>query len=466
MKLVLTHTYFLEEDAHEKRVMKPYPPLGLLYLSAYLKQHQVDVQVYDTTFSSFPELIAYLEAEKPDVLGIHCNLLTKFTVLKLIRYCRSKGIIALLGGPDASTQVQEFLDYGADIIISGEGEEPLLAVLKALGKGDKHHLQGIPNVSFRDEGGAIVQNPRQASRRHLDEYPFPDREAIDLHRYLDTWERHHGVRSVSLITARGCAFTCKWCSHSVYGHTHRRRRPEKVVEEIQMLRERYRPTHLWFADDVFTVNKRWLLHFHQLMSEAGIRLPFECIARADRLDEELVEVLKDLGCYRIWFGAESGSQRILDAMSRGVTREQIADATRWCRKHGIQAGYFVMFGYPGEELPDIYQTIEFVRDQQPDVYLTTVAYPLRGTALYEEIKDRILYPNGWTSHLQRELDIQGRFPRRLYDYAARKLASEYRRMELRHTRRHPLRQMLHALRSAYCDLRMKQLSHRRTENPR
>ncbi len=458
MKILLTHTYFLADDPLEKKVMKPYPPLGLLYLSAFLKQHQIDVSVYDTTFSDYSSLHDFLEKTRPHVLGIHCNLLTKFTVLKLIDYCKSAGIISVLGGPDAATQVEEFLSYGADVIVSGEGEQAMLSVLERLREGTPHQLEGIANVSFKDETGAIVQNPRQASRVQLDEYPWPDRQAIDLERYLDTWERHHGQRSVSLITARGCAFTCKWCSHSVYGHTHRRRRPEKVVEEIEFLVERYRPTHLWFADDVFTVNKRWLERFTNLMKEAGLRLPFECISRADKFDPDIAGMLKELGCYRVWFGAESGSQRILDAMSRGVSREQIAAAARWCRERGLQAGYFVMFGYPGEELPDIYQTIKFVAEQQPDQYLTTVAYPLRGTALYREVKSRIIYQEGWVEQFQRNLEIRGRYTPELYRFAIQKLASEYRRKQLKGTGRELHKQIFHRLRSLYCDFKIKQLS--------
>ena len=462
MKLILTHTYFIEEDPLEKTVMKPYPPLGLLYLSAFLKRHQIDVSVFDSTFSAYDVLINHLNENKPDILGIHCNLLTKYTVMKLIRYCNDNDIIALLGGPDASTQVEEFLNYGADMIISGEGEEALLSVLQALPQSSKNELYDIPNVSFKEKDGAIVQNPRQASRTQLDEYPHPDREAIDLHKYLDTWEHHHGQRSVSLITARGCAFTCKWCSHSVYGFTHRRRRPEKVVAEIKEIISKYRPTHLWYADDVFTANKRWLIKFHQLMQQENIHLPFECIARADKLDEELVILLKDLGCYRIWFGAESGSQRILDAMARGVTRQQISDATIWCQQHGIEAGYFVMFGYPGEELEDIYETIDFVGQQQPDIYLTTVAYPLRGTTLYSEIQDQIVNKNGWDTHLQRELDIKNRFSKELYQFAIKKLASEYRKKQLIRSRQLSLKPLYHSLRSIYCDIKIKQLQHIKT----
>lgn len=462
MKIILTHTYFLEEDSHEHEIMKPYPPLGLLYLSAFLKQNGVEVIVYDTTFSSYPELLLYLNREQPSVLGIHCNMLTKPTVLKLIDYCRENGVISILGGPDASTQVGEFLEYGADIVISGEGEEPLLAILQRLESASKNELHEIPNVSFKDAEGNVVRNERTYSRRSLNDYPYPDREAIDLEKYLSTWEKYHGQRSVSLITARGCAFTCKWCSHSVYAWTHRRRNPANVVDEIKQILEKYRPTHLWFADDVFTVNKYWMQNFHRLMTREGIRIPFECIARADKLDEELVMLLKDLGCYRVWFGAESGSQRILDAMSRGVSREQVRQATHWCQKHGIEAGVFVMFGYPGEELPDIYETIRLVRDLQPDHYLTTVAYPLRGTTFYGEIQDRIIHHSPWVQEKQRELEIGGRFARPLYQYAIKKLASEYRKKQFALWDKHAWKWPFHALRSKYCDWKIKQLAHIRT----
>ncbi len=458
MNILLTHTYFLEEDAHEKEVMKPYPPLGLLYLSAYLKQHGFEVDVFDTTFSSYDNLETRLEEHPPDVLGIHCNLLTKFNVLQLIRFCQSHNITSILGGPDASTQVHEFLQYGADILISGEGEEPLLNVLNALQSKSKHQLHGIANVSFKDERGVVIQNDRQASRRRLDDYPFPDRDAINMEQYLSTWQQYHGMRPVSIITARGCAFTCKWCSHSVYGWTHRRRRPEAVVEEIKYLIDRYQPSHLWYADDVFTVNRRWLRSFDALLKRKDIYLPFEGIARADRMDEEIVSLLKSMGCYRIWFGAESGSQRILDAMSRGVRTEEIIRATELCKQYGIKSGVFVMFGYPGETLADIYETIRFISELQPDHFLTTVAYPLRGTELYDELKDRVLEHSDWQSHLQRELEIEGRYTPALYHYAVRKLASDYQRLYLNGHPKESLKRFYHRLRSFYCDFRMKRLS--------
>jgi radical SAM superfamily enzyme YgiQ (UPF0313 family) len=458
MKIVLTHTYFIGDDEIEKKIMKPYPPLGLLYLSAFLKKNDIRVNIYDTTFSTYPELIQYLDRESPDVLGIYCNLMTKFTVIKLIQFCQEKNIISILGGPDAATQIHEFLQNGADIIISGEGEEPLLAVIRNLGIKSKHDLFKIPNVSFKTKEGAIICNERQASRQHLDNYPFPDRQAIDLHQYLKVWETHHGQRPVSLVTARGCAFTCKWCSHSVYGYTHRRRRPANVIRELKDLIREYNPDYLWIADDVFTANKYWLQKFSDLLEESNIRIPYECIGRADRLDNETVRLLKSSGCNRIWFGAESGSQKILDAMSRGVNLEQVRQTVQWCKEQELECGIFVMYGYPGEELEDINKTIAFIRDLQPDHYLTTVAYPLRGTALYEEIEDQIIYHSDWKNHLQRELDIKNRYRRPLYTYAIKKTASEYRKKQLGMSLKNGHKQIYHSLRSLYCGYRIKQLA--------
>jgi radical SAM superfamily enzyme YgiQ (UPF0313 family) len=462
MKIILTHTYFLGEDELEKQVMKPYPPLGLLYLSAFLKQNDLSVKVYDSTFSTYPELIHYVDEESPDVLGIHCNLMTKFNVLKLIQYCQKKNIITILGGPDASTQINEFLESGADIIISGEGEEPLLSVIRAITEKSKHELYEIPNVSFKTLEGNIIINKKLSGRRHLDDYPFPDRAAIDLNKYIDVWETHHGKRSISLVTARGCAFTCKWCSHSVYGYSHRRRKPANVIRELKELIRDYYPNHLWIADDVFNANKYWLRKFRDLLEENNIHIPFECIGRADRMDEETAMLLKKIGCYRIWFGAESGSQRILDAMSRGITLEQVRQARHWCRQYRIECGIFVMFGYPGEEIKDIYSTIEFIRDLQPDHYLTTIAYPLRGTALYQELEDQILYHTEWNDHLQRELEIKNRYIRPLYSFAIKKTASEYRKAQLEMSLINGLKHLYHTLRSLYCDYRIKQLARFRT----
>jgi radical SAM superfamily enzyme YgiQ (UPF0313 family) len=454
MKIVLTHSYFLEEDEQEKSIMKPYPPLGLLYLSAYLKQNKIPVELFDTTFSSYSNLISYLDSQKPDVLGIYCNMMTKFNVLKLVVYCKKNKIISILGGPDAATQAEEFLNYGANIIVVGEGEKTLKTIIENLENKKSTELNDIPNIIYKNNSGTIIRNERIMERVHLDDYPYPDRQATDINRYLDTWEKHHRMRPISLITARGCAFKCKWCSHSVYGHTHRRRTPQNVVDEIKEIVKNYNPTHLWYADDVFTVNKRWLEKFNNLMKNSNLLLPFECITRADKFDAETAKILKELGCYRVWIGAESGSQKILDSMSRGVTIQQVENSVNLCKELGIQVGMFFMFGYPGETIEDINESIEFVSTLQPDQYFTSVAYPLRGTALFDETKEELIIDKKWIDLIQNEIEIKNRFTKPLYDFVAKKMASEYRKKNLSVSPKW----IYHVVRSMYCDYKINQLS--------
>jgi radical SAM superfamily enzyme YgiQ (UPF0313 family) len=146
---------------------------------------------------------------------------------------------------------------------------------------------------------------------------------------------------------------------------------------------------LWFADDVFTIHHGWLAQFAAEMKRRGLSIPFECISRADRINERVADLLAELRCFRIWIGSESGSQRILDRMRRGVTVEQVQNAVAMCKARGLQTGMFLMWGYEGEELDDIQATIQHVKASNPDIFLTTVAYPIQGTAYFDTIKDRV-----------------------------------------------------------------------------
>jgi anaerobic magnesium-protoporphyrin IX monomethyl ester cyclase len=259
---------------------------------------------------------------------------------------------------------------------------------------------------------------------NLDEQPWPARDAIDVGRYVQTWRTAHGQGSVSFITARGCPYKCRWCSHQVYGQTHRRRNPLLVVDEVEWLLHKYSPDMVWVADDVFTINHGWIREYAGEMRRRGLRIPFECISRADRLNEEMLDLLAELGCFRIWIGSESGSQRILDAMDRGVKVEQVQRAVELSRARGIQSGMFLMWGYAGEELQDIDATIAHVKRSNPDIFFTTVAYPIKGTPHYEQVADRLVQLKPWAESSDRELMVKGRHSRRFYELADRLLRDE------------------------------------------
>jgi anaerobic magnesium-protoporphyrin IX monomethyl ester cyclase len=245
-----------------------------------------------------------------------------------------------------------------------------------------------------------------------------------MERYLSAWRARHGRGSVSVITARGCPYHCRWCSHSTYGKTHRRRSPAGVAEEVAWIAERYQPEMLWMADDVFTIHPGWIVSYVSEMRRRGLRIPFECITRADRMSERMAEALASLGCFRVWIGSESGSQRILDAMERGVRVEQVRTAVRLLREHGIETGMFLMWGYEGEDLSDIEATVEHVKECRPDVFLTTVSYPIKGTPYHDEVNGRLVRIGDWAATTDRDIRIRGRHSRRFYQFADQLLKSE------------------------------------------
>jgi anaerobic magnesium-protoporphyrin IX monomethyl ester cyclase len=430
MDLLLTHGYFLAEDAKEREIMKPYAPLGLLYLSSHLRARGFDVEIYDSTFGSREELFSLIERERPAVVGIYGNLMTRAKVLAIARAAKSCGCRVVLGGPEPANYPGEYLDAGpaggpdvnADAIVNGEGEVSLEALLRAFNSGSD--LSRVPGIQYRAENGSIARTDPAPLIPSLDAQPWPDRERIDLAKYLDAWRSRHGRGSVSVITARGCPYHCRWCSHSVYGKTHRRRSPASIAEEIAWIRERYEPEMLWIADDVFTIHPGWIAQYASEMRQRDLRIPFECITRADRMNEKIADTLASLGCFRVWIGSESGSQKILDAMQRGVRVGQVRDAVRVLRERGIETGMFLMWGYDGEDLGDIEATVEHVKTCRPDVFLTTVSYPIKGTPYYDDVAARLVRIGEWSSSTDREVKIGGRHSRRFYQFADQLLKSE------------------------------------------
>lgn len=438
MDVLLSHSYFMGEDAHEQQVMKPYAPLGLLYVSAYLKRAGFAVGVQDTTFATRAAAHARLAAREAPVLGLYTNLTTRASVLDLTRHAKAHGFTVVLGGPESANWPEAYLANGADVIVIGEGEVTMAELLPALARHGPHRLHDIAGIAFRDESGAVVRTAPRPLLTALDGVPWPDREAIDIDAYLTCWRTHHGAGSLNLICARGCPYTCRWCSHSVFGHHHARRSPEDVADEVAHLIERWNPDMLWYADDVFTIHPRWLNAYGAELGRRGLKRPFECITRADRLTPAAVEVLREMGAFRVWIGSESGSQRVLDAMERGVSVAEVAQATAWLKAAGIAVGMFLMWGYDGETTADIEATVDFVRRTDPDIFLTTVAYPIKGTPYFDAVADRVTPPADWAAATDRDHHVAGRPGSRYYRHATRRLRHAVALARLRRDRPHAL----------------------------
>jgi radical SAM superfamily enzyme YgiQ (UPF0313 family) len=424
MDLLLTHGYFLRDDPKELQIMKPYVPLGILYLASHLRSRNFGVEVFDSTFSSWAELSSLLESVEPAVLGIYANLMTRCSVLRILKLAKQTGWKTVVGGPEPAAYVEQYLSAGADVVVIGEGESTMEELLPILRGGFLQRLDQVRGIAFLGDDGNVRHTASRQLIPDIDSLPWPSRESVPIERYLQTWREHHQAGSVSLITARGCPYHCRWCSHAVYGKTHRRRKPASVVDELEWILQRYGPDMLWIADDVFTIHHGWLSEFAGEMSRRGIRVPFECISRADRINPHVADLLSSLGCFRLWIGSESGSQRVLDAMERGVTLEQVQTAVELCKSRGIQTGMFLMWGYEGEEIEDIEATVEHVKRTRPDIFFTTVAYPIRGTPYFEEVADRVTASRPWAESSDRDYRIRGRHSREFYRSADRLLKAE------------------------------------------
>jgi len=421
--ILLAHGYFLAEDPKERVIMKPYAPLGILYLCSHLRSKGFAVDVFDTTFSTKADLIKFLQTETPSVLGLYANLMTRSNIVEIIAAARAAGWVIIVGGPEPGAYSLEYLQSGAQFVVFGEGENTLEELLLAL-RANPTDFSSIPGLAYLDAEGNLRKNTAREQIQNLDGQPWPARDAIDLHRYVRTWREHHGMGSVNFITARGCPFRCNWCSHQVYGQSHRRRDPIKVVDEVEWLLQTYSPDMMWVSDDVFTINHPWIRSYHEEMRRRNIRIPFECISRADRLTPEMMDLLAELGCFRMWIGSESGSQRILDSMDRGVKIEQVQRAVEMCRERGLQSGMFLMWGYEGEDLEDIEATIKHVSTSKPDIFFTTVSYPIKGTPYYNRISEKLIQIEPWGKTSDREFRIRGRHSRNFYSYADRLLREE------------------------------------------
>jgi radical SAM superfamily enzyme YgiQ (UPF0313 family) len=427
MDVLLANAYMLALDAEEQRVMRPHPPLGILYLASHLKSRGVDVGVFDGTFQSLQAFDDLLHREKPPVVGIAVNMMTKRNALAMIALARRRGATVVVGGPDPPYHAESYLKAGADVVVIGEGEQTLEQLLQTT---DRSAVNGI---AFKTPDGAMVRTPPRALMPSLDQQPFPDRSAINMPAYLQAWRERHGVGTVSLITARGCPYTCTWCSRSVFGETHRRRSVANVADEVEAIVERYRPERLWYADDVFAIHRGWTLAYARELEKRGLRKPFECISRAERIDDDVADALVSLGCFRVWIGSESGSQKVLDAMKRQVSVDQVRTTAARLRRRGIEVGMFIMLGYDGEEVRDLEDTVDHLKRTSPDVFLTTVSYPIKGTPYYESVAARLSSPRPWHQATDRDLVIKGRPVKRYYDFARRWMTAEVARD--RHWRR-------------------------------
>ncbi|HEY8969675.1 MAG TPA: radical SAM protein, partial [Puia sp.] len=354
---------------------------------------------------------------------------------RMIGLAREYGCTVIVSSSDSTDHYEDYLRKGADFVLMGEGEQTLLEVVgavRAVRKGVETARAGMENfseikgIAYLQDGAAVKTQARPVMR-DLDALPMPAWELVDMDAYRAIHLKHHGYFSLNVSTTRGCPFKCNWCAKPIYGNRYNARSPRHVVREIRWLKERYSFDHIWFCDDIFGLKPGWVSEFADLVEEAGLRFRFRIQSRADLLlQENYVAALARAGCENSWMGAESGSQKILDAMDKGTSVEQIYEATGLLREYGIRPSFFIQFGYPGETKEDIRKTIRMINRLLPDSLGISVSYPLPGTPFYERVKAELFHKSNWTDSDEMKIMFRNTYHPAFYKQLHRYVHLSYR----------------------------------------
>ena len=436
-KILFSHSYFMRFDPKQWSTGQPYPPIGTLYAASLMREKGHSVTFLDTMFAYGPEeIILSLQKDNPDFFVIYddgFNYLTKMCLtnmreaaFEMINFAKHKGCTVIVSSSDATDQFEKYLDEGADYVILGEAEQTLSELVSAVNE-KQTDFMSIPGLAFR-ERKATIKTVRRNVMKELDELPFPAWDLVDIDAYRKTWLKHRGYFSLNMATTRGCPFKCNWCAKPIYGNRYNSRSPENVVAEMKMLKEKFDFDHIWFCDDIFGLKPGWVHSFADLVEKEGLKFNFKIQARADLLlQEDYVRDLARAGCSSIWMGAESGSQKILDAMDKGTTVPQIYEATYLLKKHGIHPSFFIQFGYPGENKEDIAKTIHMINELLPYEIGISVSYPLPGTVFYEKVKAELKEKTNWTDSDELALMFRNTYAPAFYKQLHRYVHKTYRK---------------------------------------
>jgi anaerobic magnesium-protoporphyrin IX monomethyl ester cyclase len=436
MKVLFGQSYYLRFDAKLWEAMQPYPPLGCLYAASYARQKGYEVALFDAMLAeSEAEWAATLDAQQPEYAVLYedsFNYLSKMCLLRMreaaftmAEMAKERGCTVIVSGSDATDHAEKYFQHGVDFIIMGEGEITLGELLDHLSGQEERSLETIAGLAW-PHGEEIRRTMERPFVKDLNKFPFPAWDLVGIPRYQKIWYKRHGYYSMNMVTTRGCPYRCNWCAKPIYGRRYNSRSPENVVAELKWLKENFHPDHVWFADDIFGLKPGWIREFSRLAMAQDAVVPFKCLQRVDLVTDEIAEALQKAGCRTVWVGAESGSQKILDAMDKDTRVEDIYAATERLHKVGIEIGFFLQFGYPGEEWEDIQMTLKMVRECQPDDIGISVSYPLPGTKFYKNVKIQLGEKTNWVDSDDLAMLYQGPFIEDFYRVLHHRVHQEYR----------------------------------------
>lgn len=431
--ILFGQSYYLHFDPKLWEAMMPYPPLGTLYAASYARSKGYSVALFDAMLAESEQAwAAALNRHQPrfavifednfNYLSKMCLSRMRMAALTMIDMAKAQGSTVILCGADATDHADLYLQRGADYVLLGEGEITLGELLDTL-TGRSHQ----PIDSILGLASPVTRYPlRRPDIRELDSLPFPAWDLVDLPRYRKLWRERHGYYSMNMVTTRGCPYHCNWCAKPIWGQRYNVRSPENVAAEMKWLKEQHRPDHLWFADDILGLKPGWIEHWADRLREMDAIIPFKCLTRADLVTESAAAALASAGCRTVWIGAESGSQKILDAMEKGDTVQDIYTAARRLRAQGMAVGFFLQFGYPGETWEDIQLTLKMVRECLPDDIGISVSYPLPGTKFYERVKLELGEKQNWVNSDDLAMLYRGPYPTEFYRLLHGRVHHEFR----------------------------------------
>ncbi|WP_026703491.1 B12-binding domain-containing radical SAM protein [Flavobacterium soli] len=436
--LLFSHSYYYKLDPKQWKNKTPFPPLGTLYAAALMRKNGFTVDLFDTNLLDSPKAIsAKFTSSKPKYLVIYddgFNYLTKMCLTNMREACfemisiaKSYNCKIIVCSSDATDHYYNYLEKGADFIIQGEGEITLLELIQHLE--EKKDISSINGIVFKNQDGIKV-NPKRAVLQNLDDLPLPAWDLVDMNSYKEIWKKSGQEFTLNIATTRGCPYKCNWCAKPIYGNRYNAHSPEYIVNEIAFLQKQFGAKRFWMCDDIFGLKPNWVQEFNIGLKNVPLKISYYIQSRVDLLlKEDTIDALAKSGLEEVWVGAESGSQKILDAMDKGTKVEEIYEATRLLKQKNIRVALFLQFGYLTENQEDIQKTIAMVKDLQPDNIGISVSYPLPGTKFYEKVKDDLRLKANWTDSDDFDMMFKGTYNSNYYRKLQRFVHKEFRKSQ-------------------------------------
>ena len=428
LSILVCHSYYLRLDQKQVLRAKPYPPLATLQVVTMLRDAGHRVSFFDAMLADgIDEYECLLQANSPQLVLFYednFNFLSKMCLgamrraaCDMMASARRAGARVIAAGPDVTDAPGPYLNAGADLALVGEGLSSLFEVLPRLDArphADNADLvRGVGGVASLSGGAVRIESGSRpvaiAANAGMAAW-----ELVDMDRYRAMWLKAHGYFSLNMAASRGCPFRCAWCAKPIWGNQYLQRNATEVAGEMTHLKRSFNPDHIWFADDIFGFRVDWVAEFAASVRAADAQIPFTIQTRADLISERMAEALRDAGCREAWIGAESGSQRVLDAMNKGTTVAEIRVARARLNAAGIRVGFFIQLGYMDEQLTDILATRELLDAARPDEIGVSVSYPLPGTKFYDLVKEQMRGKTHWQESNDLEMMFQGTYTSDFY----------------------------------------------------